>query len=68
MKIALMSAPVAVGAGIGLARGTGAMGGVIGGAIGAAVSVFGLWWVMTVGNPFDRNPGSELPPPQVPKP
>lgn len=67
LKIALMAAPVAVGAGIGLARGAGAVGGLWGGAIGAAVSVFGLWWHMTVGNPFEKNPPvSPEPPPKPP--
>lgn len=52
LKIAAISAPVVAGAGIGIARG-GAMGGLAGAAIGAAISYIGLWWMMTVGNPFD---------------
>jgi hypothetical protein len=67
LKIALMATPVAVGAGIGLARGAGAVGGLWGGAIGAAVSIVGLWWHMTVGNPFAKNPPiSPEPPPKPP--
>lgn len=67
MKIALMASPVAAGVGIGLlARSGSAVGGLVGGAIGAAVSVVGLWWFMTIGNPFDRNPSPDLPPPPKP--
>lgn len=67
LKIALMATPVAAGVGIGLARGGGVVGGLVGGALGAAVSIFGLWWHMTIGNPFERpSSGPELPPPPKP--
>ena len=67
LKIALLATPVAAGVGIGIARSGTAVGGMVGGAIGAAVSVFGLWWAMTVGNPFDRyKPPTDQPPPPKP--
>lgn len=65
-KIALLAAPVALGAGIGFAVG-GPVGALVGAGVGALVSVIGLWWAMT-DKPWGDKPGTPPVPPEPPQP